>query len=60
MNGLKEFYELQEAYKEKFGEMLGTEEMPLKDVDNILEILQHCIDTNTPYKYLEPPAGCIA
>lgn len=51
----KKFHELQDKYAEKFGENIAMFQVSEDDAENILEILQHCIDTNTPYEYPDIP-----
>ena len=56
----KKFRQLMDDYEKKFGEMIAMYQVSSEDFVHILEILQHCIDTNTPYKYQQLPKGCIA
>lgn len=55
----KKFHELQDKYAEKFGENIAMFQVSNEDAENILEILQRCIDTNKPYEYPEMPDDCI-
>ena len=49
----KKFHELMDKYAEKFGDWLPMYMLPSDDENNILEILQHCIETGKPYELSE-------
>ena len=60
---LDRFHELEEEYIKKFGDEDGgicIYSMPPMSSQELLDTIQHCIDTNTPYKYDGLPEGCIA
>ena len=56
----KRFVKVINDYRAKFDAGFVYSEGCQVDVEEWIEQVQHCIDTDTPYKFPELPEGCVA